>query len=126
MKWIISLIISILIYLGLGLIAWNIVSSCLDINTMTIVVLSNYRLATYSGLTFLVAKLIPMLMGDSTDESFDIFLGLVVGINLIIAIVFNSWEGAWVSVNTIMSFIYNVVNIGLMTCLIRAALGDSK
>jgi len=120
MKWFISLIISIAIYLGLGLIVWNIVFSCLDINSMTLVALSNYRLATYSILTFVVAKLIPFIMGDSTDEGFDIFLGLVVFINLIIAIIFNSWEGAWTSVNTIINIIYNIVNIGLMTCLIRA------
>jgi hypothetical protein len=126
MKWFISLIISIAIYLGLGLIVWNIVFSCLDVNSMTLVALSNYRLATYSILTFVVAKLIPIIMGDSTDEGFDIFIALVVFINLIIAMIFNSWEGAWTSVNTIINVIYNIVNIGLMTCMIRAILGRNE
>lgn len=124
MKWIISFFVSIFVYLGLGLVAWNVVSSFQDIDSMTLVEIANCRLFTYSALTYIYVKLIPFILGDKTNDSFDIFIIAVIGINLIIAVIFNCWDGAWGSVITIMNVVYNLINVGLMTLMTRGIFSE--
>lgn len=124
MKWIISFLVSIFVYLGLGLVAWNVVSSFQDIDSMTLVGIANGRLFTYSALTYIYVKLIPFILGHETDDSFDIFIIAVIVINLIIAVIFNCWDGAWGSVITIMNVVYNLINVGLMTLMTRGIFSE--
>lgn len=52
-KSIVCLIIAVIIYFIVGLIAWNIVCSWVDISSCTLVEISNYRIYTYSGIAFI-------------------------------------------------------------------------
>lgn len=112
MKFIFSLIIAVVVYLGLGLVAWNIVYSFLDIDHMTLVSLADARIYTYSGFTLLGYLILSFLYGDSPEYLFYIII-----INGAIAILFNQWGNAWDSVILIVSIIYNLVNIGILTMM---------
>lgn len=125
MKAILSFIISIAIYLGIGLIAWNIVYSLIDLNSVTVVALSNYRLCTYSAVTLLCFYILPFLIGTNTNddvEGYYIGVTMIIGINLLVMIAINSWEDAWESVSTIVSIVYNLINIGYMAITIYSTL----
>ena len=116
MKGLLSFIISVALYIVLGLILWNIVCSNIDVLSKTLEDLSEYKLWTYSGLTLAIAIVCSILLGtDSTDFSF-----WVVSINFLIALLVNQWESAWPSVNLIFTIIYNLVNIGLIALLVRS------
>lgn len=54
-KSIVYLIIATIIYFIVGLIAWNIVCSWVDISSCTLVEISNYRIYTYSGIALISA-----------------------------------------------------------------------
>lgn len=125
MKAILSLIISAAIYLGIGLIAWNIVYSLIDLSSVTLVALSNYRLCTYSAVTLLFFYILPFLIGTNTSddvEGYYIGVTMIIGINLLVMIAINSWEDAWESVSTIVSIVYNIINIGYMAITIYSIL----
>lgn len=80
MKGFLSFVIAVIAYLILGLIAWNIVCSIVDIQTKTLLELADYRVMTYSCITLILSFI--LLGGDCIDGSL-----IVLGINLGIAIV---------------------------------------
>lgn len=120
MKGFLSFVIAVLLYLVLGLIAWNIVCSIIDIPSKTIEQLADYRLFTYSGVTLAVTFLIPIFDGSSISEDSYFPIFIILGINLGVAIAINHWENVWPSVSVIFTIIYNLFNIIWMTLLIRA------
>ncbi len=111
MKFIFSLIIAVVVYLGLGLVAWNIVYSFLDIDHMTLVSIANARIYTYSGFTLLGYLILCFLYNDDDSD----FIWIIIGVNAGIAMLLNKCENAWDSVILIVSIIYNLVNIGILT-----------
>ncbi len=125
MKYFISFIIAIVAYLVLGLIAWNIVYSNIDVMSKTLVELSDYRLFTYSGLTFILICILANI-GGSCNEGFYFSIALFVAIPLIVALVANHWDGVWESVRILISLVYNLANILWISFIIRALFNDEK
>jgi hypothetical protein len=113
MKGFISFIIACAIYLFGGLVAWNIVCSVIDLPSQTLIDLADYRIYTYSGLTFLV-----MLIADFFKNGDDFFF--VIALNAGIAVASNHWDSIWPSVSIILTVVYNVVNVLFMTFTIRS------
>lgn len=111
MKGFLSFVIALLLYLVLGLIAWNIVCSIIDIPSKTIEQLADYRLFTYSGVTLAVTFLIPIFDGSSFSEDSFFPIFIILGINLGVVIAINHWENIWPSVSVIFTIIYNLVNV---------------
>lgn len=62
-KSIVCLIIAAAIYFIVGLIAWNIVCSWVDISSCTLVEISNYRIYTYSGIALISAVIAEIRAG---------------------------------------------------------------
>ena len=120
MKGFLSFIIAIVIYIVLGLIAWNIVCSIIDIPSKTLEELADYRLFTYSGITLALTFIIPVFDGSSISDDSYLPIFIILGINLGIAILINHWQNVWPSVSLIFTIIYNLVNILWLTLLIRA------
>lgn len=120
MKGFLSFIIAIVIYIVLGLIAWNIVCSIIDIPSKTLEELADYRLFTYSGITLALTFVIPVFDGSSISDDSYLPIFIILGINLGIAILINHWQNVWPSVSLIFTIIYNLVNILWLTLLIRA------
>lgn len=120
MKGFLSFIIAIVIYIVLGLIAWNIVCSIIDIPSKTLEELADYRLFTYSGITLALTFIIPVFDGSSISDDSYLPIFIILGINLGIAILINHWKNVWPSVSVIFTIIYNLVNILWLTFLIRA------
>lgn len=120
MKGFLSFIIAIVIYIVLGLIAWNIVCSIIDIPSKTLEELADYRLFTYSGITLALTFIIPVFDGSSISDDSYLPIFIILGINLGIAILINHWKNVWPSVSVIFTIIYNLVNILWLTLLIRA------
>ena len=120
MKGFLSFIIAIVIYIVLGLIAWNIVCSIIDIPSKTLEELADYRLFTYSGITLALTFIIPVFDGSSIPDDSYLPIFIILGINLGIAILINHWQNVWPSVSVIFTIIYNLVNILWLTLLIRA------
>ena len=121
MKGFLSFIIAVVAYLVLGLIAWNIVCSCIDVPTKTLVQLADYRIWTYSGLTLALVYIIPYILTghDPLDDGgFVVFL-IPLAINVIVALVVNHWEGIWPSVSILLSLVYNIVNVVYITLMVR-------
>lgn len=126
MKGFLSFVIAVILYLVLGLIAWNIVCSIIDIPSKTIEQLADYRLFTYSGITLALTFLIPIFEGSSISDDSYIPIFIILGINLGIAILMNHWENIWPSVSVIFTIIYNLVNILWITLLIRALFPENN
>lgn len=108
------MISAIIIYIVLGLIAWNIVCSFLDIESTPIISLSDYRLYTYSA----IAGIFTYFVSTADNDEFTTLLFVIAIGNLGIAILTNHWESAWDNVISILTFIYNIINVGLMTTAI--------
>ena len=128
MKYFASLIIAIVVYLGFGLVVWNIVYSNLDVDSMTLEDLTQHQLSTYSTLTLFYTRLVLWIAlgwSNRNDEGITLFLFVIVIVNLVVAYIFNGWENAWISVKIFMCIIYNVLNVGLMT-FATATLIDKK
>jgi hypothetical protein len=125
MKYFISFIIAIVAYLVLGLIAWNIVCSNIDIMSKTLVELSDYRLFTYSGLTFILGCILANF-DDSIGEVSYFGAAIAVGIPLIITLVVNHWENVWDSVSMLITLLYNLINIIFISIAIRPLFGEDK
>lgn len=104
--YVIPLIISIVFYLFIGLIIWNIVYSFLDLQTITITQLSDFKLCSYS-IPVILALCGTLLLLMESGRWF-VFIALV---NLAIAIAVNHWQGAWDSVVVILNWIYNIINV---------------
>lgn len=105
LKYIVCLIIAAIIYFIVGLIAWNIVCSWVDISSCTLVEISNYRIYTYSGIA-----LIPAIIADRDGACTILF---VTGF---LALMANHWENIWDSVAVILAILYNLINIAIMAC----------
>lgn len=123
MKTFFCFIFSIVAYLVLGLIAWNIVCSNMDVLSKTIEELADNRLYTYTGVTCGIIGLILIFRNLSkTDEMFFAY-AIVLIINFAIALAVNHWESIWDSVSIIFKILYNLVNI---FCITSALLVSDK
>lgn len=119
MKKFLSLVIATAVYVILGLISWNIVCSIIDLPSKTLIELADYRLWTYSGITFVLIYLLQYILEgkdpfDNIGKGYFLFLIPLI-LNVVIGLFVNHWEGAWQSVNIIFTIIYNVVNIAYIT-----------
>ncbi len=118
MKFILSFIIAVISYLVLGLIAWNIVFSFLSPETLISEVLY-YKTCTYCGVV-LIAYIICEVIGDE-DLEFNKWplaingIGFIV-INLLIG------ENMWDSTALILTIIFNLINVFIMTYAINKVL----
>ena len=70
-KSIVCLIIAAAIYFIVGLIAWNIVCSWVDISSCTLVEISNYRIYTYSGIALISAVIAEIRAGIKKGRDMD-------------------------------------------------------
>ena len=119
MKKFLSLVIATAVYVILGLISWNIVCSIIDLPSKTLIELADYRLWTYSGITFALIYLLQYILEgkdpfDNIGKGYFLFLIPLI-LNVVIGLFVNHWEGAWQSVNIIFTIIYNVVNVAYIT-----------
>lgn len=119
MKKFLSLVIATAVYVILGLISWNIVCSIIDLPSKTLIELADYRLWTYSGITFVLIYLLQYILEgkdpfDNIGKGYFLFLIPLI-LNVVIGLFVNHWEGAWQSVNIIFTIIYNVVNVAYIT-----------
>jgi len=119
MKKFLSLVIAAAVYVILGLISWNIVCSIIDLPSKTLIELADYRLWTYSGITFALIYLLQYILEgrnpfDNIGNGYFLFLIPLI-LNVVIGLFVNHWEGAWQSVNIIFTIIYNVINIAYIT-----------
>ena len=119
MKKFLSLVIAAALYVILGLISWNIVCSIIDLPSKTLIELADYRLWTYSGITFALIYLLQYILEgrnpfDNIGNGYFLFLIPLI-LNVVIGLFVNHWEGAWQSVNIIFTIIYNVINIAYIT-----------
>lgn len=125
MKGFVCFIACAAIYLIMGIIAWNIVCSIIDIGPRTLIELSDYRLYIYTAIAGLVSLVIIHVFSKSTSgeqEGMTTFVLIALGINVGIALLVNHWEGAWEVVSLIFTILYNLVNIIVMTIMMRAAI----
>lgn len=120
MKGFVCFIVAAVGYLFLGLIARNIVCSNMEIGSKTLIELADYKLYTYSALTIVVSCCIWALTDSNkfvSKKDYDAYLWMifiVAGVDLGIAVAVNHWETVWDTVATIFTFLYNVINIGLI------------
>ena len=113
-KSIVCLIIAAAIYFIVGLIAWNIVCSCVDISSCTLVEISNYRIYTYSGIALISAVIAEIRAGIKKGRDMD-GACTILFITGFLAFMANYWENIWDSVAVILTILYNIVNIAVMT-----------
>lgn len=125
MKGFICFVACIAIYLILGIIVWNIVCSIIDIGPKTLIEVSDYRLYTYTAIAGLFSLAVIYMFSKSTSGERDkmkTFVLIALGINVGIALLVNHWEGAWEVVSLIFAILYNLVNIIVMTIMMRTAI----
>ena len=113
-KSIVCLIIAAAIYFIVGLIAWNIVCSWVDISSCTLVEISNYRIYTYSGIALISAVIAEIRAGIKKGRVSD-GACTILFITGFLAFMANYWENIWDSVAVILTILYNIVNIAVMT-----------
>ena len=113
-KSIVCLIIAAAIYFIVGLIAWNIVRSWVDISSCTLVEISNYRIYTYSGIALISAVIAEIRAGIKKGRDMD-GACTILFITGFLAFMANYWENIWDSVAVILTILYNIVNIAVMT-----------
>lgn len=121
MKTFFCFIISIVAYLVLGLIAWNIVCSNMDVLSKTIEELAANRLYTYTGVTIGIIGLILIFRNLSKTDEMLFACAIILIINFAIALAVNYWEGIWDSVSIIFTIIYNLVNILCITAALMVS-----
>lgn len=124
MKAFVSFIIAAILYIVVGLIAWNIVCSIIDYPSMTLIELADYRIYTYSAIPMVIMFISFLCIGG--DDSALYFIEFLLALNAGIAIAANHWEGMWPSVSVIFTIIYNLVNVFIITCVIRICFNDDK
>ena len=115
MKTFLSIVFAIVAYIVLGLIAWNIVCSNMDVLSKTIEELADNRLYTYKGVTCGIIGLILIFRNLSKTDEMIFAYGIVLIINFAIALAVNHWESIWDSVSIIFTILYNLVNIFCIT-----------
>ena len=113
-KSIVCLIIAAAIYFIVGLIAWNIVCSWVNISSCTLVEISNYRIYTYSGIALISAVIAEIRAGIKKGRDMD-GACTILFITGFLAFMANYWENIWDSVAVILTILYNIVNIAVMT-----------
>ena len=113
-KSIVCLIIAAAIYFIVGLIAWNIVCSWVDISSCTLVEISNYSIYTYSGIALISAVIAEIRAGIKKGRDMD-GACTILFITGFLAFMANYWENIWDSVAVILTILYNIVNIAVMT-----------
>ena len=113
-KSIVCLIIAAAIYFIVGLIAWNIVCSWVDISSCTLVEISNYRIYSYSGIALISAVIAEIRAGIKKGRDMD-GACTILFITGFLAFMANYWENIWDSVAVILTILYNIVNIAVMT-----------
>ena len=119
MKTFLSIVFAIVAYIVLGLIAWNIVCSNMDVLSKTIEELADKRLYTYTGVTCGIIGLILIFRDLRKADKMLFAYAIVLIINFAIALAVNHWESIWDSVSIIYTLLYNIVNI---ICIISALL----
>lgn len=119
MKTFLSIVFAIVAYIVLGLIAWNIVCSNMDVLSKTIEELADKRLYTYTGVTCGIIGLILIFRDLRKADKMLFAYAIVLIINFAIALAVNHWESIWDSVSIIFTLLYNIVNI---FCIISALL----
>lgn len=119
MKTFLSIVFAIVAYIILGLIAWNIVCSNMDVLSKTIEELADKRLYTYTGVTCGIIGLILIFRDLRKADKMLFAYAIVLIINFTIALAVNHWESIWDSVSIIFTLLYNIVNI---FCIISALL----
>ena len=112
-KSIVYLIIATIIYFIVGLIAWNIVCSWVDISSCTLVEISNYRIYTYSGIALISATIAEIKAGIKNGRDMD-GACTILFITGFLAFMANHWESMWDSVAVILTIFYNIINIVIM------------
>lgn len=118
MKGLICFIAACAVYVLGGLVVWTIVASLIDIPSSTLVDLATYKIHCYSGVAGVVS-LITLCTSNWDSKSEDILLGAIV-VAWIIGILLNVWEISGVAA-IIMTVIYNIINVGVMTIAFDAA-----
>ena len=113
-KSIVCLIIAAAIYFIVGLIAWNIVCSWVDISSCTLVEISNYRIYTYSGIALISAVIAEIRAGIKKGRDMD-GACTILFITGFLAFMANYWENIWDSVAVILTILYNIVTIAVIT-----------
>ena len=132
MKGFLCFIVAAVGYLILGLIAWNIVCSNLEICSKTLIELADYKLYTYSALTVIVSCCIWALTDSNkfvSRKDYDAYLWMifiVAGVDLGIAVAVNHWETVWDAVATVFTLLYNVINIGLIALYLFIPMSNVK
>ena len=121
MKTFLSIVFAIVAYIVLGLIAWNIVCSNMDVLSKTIEELADNRLYTYTGVTCGIIGLILIFRNLSKTDEILFACAIVLIINFAIALAVNYWEGIWDSVSIIFTIIYNLVNILCITAALMVS-----
>ena len=112
-KSIVCLIIAVIIYFIVGLIAWNIVCSWVDISSCTLVEISNYRIYTYSGIAFISTIIAEIRAGIKNGRDMDGACTILFVIGFL-AFMANHWESMWDSVAVILTILYNIINVTVM------------
>lgn len=111
MKGLICFIAACAVYLFGGFVVWSIVASFIDIPSSTIADLATYKIHCYSGVAGVVS-LITLCSSNWNDKSIEILLGAILvvwGIGILI----NVWEISNI-LASIMTIIYNIVNVGVI------------
>lgn len=125
-KFIGCLIAAAIIYFIVGIIAWNIIYSLIDVENISIVLLADYRIATYSGISIIATWL---ALNAINVNNYEVYLNLTVILVItgFIACVINHWENVWDSVALILTILYNIVNIFIMGfCFYGAVFGTNE
>ena len=110
LKYIVCLIIAAIIYFIVGLIAWNIVCSWVDMSSCTLVEISNYRIYTYSGIACISAIIAEIRVGIKNGRDMD-GACTILFVTGFLALMANHWESMWDSVAVILTILYNIINI---------------
>lgn len=90
-KSIVCLIIAVIIYFIVGLIAWNIVCSWVDISSCTLAEIGKYKIYTYSGITMVSAYISAFIAEIKYGKDMDGACTILI-LNGFIALIANGWE----------------------------------
>ena len=112
-KSIVCLIIVVIIYFIVGLIAWNIVCSWVDISSRTLAEIGKYKIYTYSGITMVSAYISAFIAEIKYGKDMDGACTILI-LNGFIALIANGWENMWETTAVILTILYNIINITAM------------
>lgn len=112
MRGFICFIAACAVYILCGLLVWTIVWSMTDVLSTTIEKLNEYELYSYSGVAATACGL-SLLFSRESETTFEVILG-VIAVSLLIGVAAISWDLSS-GVLTVLSLIYNTVNVGAIT-----------